>query len=378
MRKFILKAFIVKKLSILAAALVLIGLGFCAYSGNNSSKDDKGRPTVKIGVIAPLSGDNALMGQNCLKGIQFALENIKDSKVDYKLIVEDDANQLANAAKIANKLTNIDNVDVLFSCSSNSGSAAVTYSKNNKRFMITVIASAKEIAAESPYSFLHWTSPEKESEKALEIFKKNDVKKVVVFEIIHGGAETLSDALTKILGENGIDSARYKFQMGERNFNDIVLKASREDADVFMILALPPSIDIIVKTLKQKGIETPYTSMEIPTLIEDRAAFEGVEFVDVTDGELEVIDNYKKKFNTENTYGVAFAYDAIMIINKMINEFFMDNSRIPNSEEMTEKLLNMKEHFGAVGKVTVNPNRMLSSEAVIKKIINGKPITVEN
>ena len=367
-----------KKIILALIAIGLFGLIFKNFSDSQKqSSSDSTKPTVKIGVIAPLTGDSAILGQNCMNGIKFALENIKNSGVQYEVMFEDDAFQLANAAKIANKFVNVDKVDVLFTCSSPSGSAAVSYSKNGKKFMFTVIASAEEIAENSPYSFLHWTSPKSEGSKAAELVESKKAKKVVIFEQNHSGAKALGDSFREALKEKGIQEITYTYMASERNFHDMIAKADRENADIFMLLTLPPSIDIITKNLKEKGITTPYTSIELPTIIEDKSAFENVEFIDVCDGDPEIINKFKKKHNTENTFGVAFAYDGIMIINHIINDFYKENKRVPNSEELTNAMYNLKNWNGVVGEVIVDSNRVLKSNAVLKIIKNGKPVAIE-
>jgi ABC-type branched-subunit amino acid transport system substrate-binding protein len=183
--------------------------------------------------------------------------------------------------------------------------------------------------------------------------------------------------LVQTLAKNDIDSRRYKLPISERNFDDVLLKAEKEKADMFMLLALPPAMDIIVKALKEKNIKTPYTSIETPGAMKDKAAFEGVEYVDAPDGSPEFIERYKRRFKTEDTYGAAFAYDAMMIINRIVNNFYARERRIPKAPEMTKEMFNLGDWVGAVGLVTVGSDRVLESEAVIKKIVDGKPVTVE-
>lgn len=366
-----------KKLFYVAATIAIIIAGIYGTYIKSQGKPAGDKPVVKIGVIAPLSGDSSQIGINCRNGIEYAINNIKNPMIEYKLIVEDDTFKLAKAATIANKLINVDKVNMLFTCSAISGNAAVSIADNHKKFMMTVIASAQEIATLSPYSFLHWSSPQKEAEKAYELAQKINAKKVVIFEENHAGASALANAYRRVMADHNIETATFSFMSGERNFHEIIEKAKRENADMIMLLALPPCIDIIVKNIKEKGIETPYTSIEIPSLIENRAAFEGVEFVDVNDGQSDMIENYKSKYNTESVYGVAYAYDAMMIINNIVAELYQENGRIPTSEEMTQRLLMMDGYSGAVGDVSVDEDGMLNSEAVIKVIKNNKPVMVK-
>ena len=73
------------------------------------------KPTIKIGVSLPLSGDSANIGNAVKASINMALDEWKEknTKYNYKVIFEDDALQVSKAAIIANKFINIDKVNAI-------------------------------------------------------------------------------------------------------------------------------------------------------------------------------------------------------------------------------------------------------------------------
>lgn len=363
-----------KKLTIiLISLLVLWGIGY-NYSRSKIPQTD--HMTMKIGVIGPMSGNNAALGQNCRQGLEFAFDNLKKNQIDYLFIYEDDGFQPARAASAANKLINIDKVDAIITCSAVSGSAAAPIAAANHKFIFTVIASEAKIASQSPFSFLHWPSPDKEAEKLLTLFAKNKAQKIIFFIENHPGAKALGDAAVKATKASGREVVEYNFMSSERNFSDIVMKADAEKGDMWVLLTLQPGINIIGKRIVEQGIKTPYTTEEIPTFMEDKSMFEGREFVDVYDGNPQLMQRYMDKYQTANLYGVAFAYDGLMIINQLVNQFYQRENRLPDSAELASALQNLKGYVGAVGPLTVDENGILQTEAVIKKVDNGKIVTV--
>lgn len=364
-----------KKLIIILISLaVLLGLG---YNCNRQKNVNSSQQVMKIGVIGPMSGNNAALGQNCRQGLEFARSKLQAGGIDYQFIFEDDGFQPARAASAANKLINIDRVDALITCSAVSGSAAAPIAAAKQQFIMTVIASEAKIASQSPYSFVHWPSPSKEAEKLLELFAKINAHKIVFFVENHPGAKALGDAAIAATKASGRKAIEYNFMSTERNFSDIVLKADAQNADMWVLLTLQPGINIIGKRIAELGIKTPYTTEEIPTFMEDKSMFENIEFVDVYDGEPEMIRQYMEKYQTNNLYGVAFAYDSLMIINQLAGEFFHREKRLPNSEELASALRNLKGYSGAVGPVIVDKDGILQTEAVIKKVENGKIVSIE-
>lgn len=365
-----------KKIALSVLALIIALILFFALKPTPKPIQPSEKPIVKIGVIGPLTGDIATMGQNCRNAIELALDNIKDSPVTYQMIYEDDAYQPAKAAMAANKLTSVDKVSALITCSAISGSAAVSIAGKNKTFMIGVIASAREIAENNKYGFLHWTPAAQEAKQALKILQENNVKKLVIFELQHPGLKAINDGLTPALQAAGIDFKTFTFMPTERDFATLVDKANTEHADMWMLLSVSPTVDLIIKNMKDKGIMTPYTSIEVPSLVEDKSLFEGVSYVDTFDGMPEILDQYRAKYHTQNVYGVAFSYDAMMIINTLIAQFYTDQKRLPTADDLVNQMHALKNYTGAVGKIEVLENNMIDSNAVIKKIINKTPVLI--
>ena len=94
------------------AALVVIGV-----VGNNiyQHREQKGdKPVIKIGAILPLTGVFAQGGQTYKNLYELKVSELpKDTKYDYKLIIEDDEMVSSKSITAAQKLLNLDDVDFL-------------------------------------------------------------------------------------------------------------------------------------------------------------------------------------------------------------------------------------------------------------------------
>ncbi|MCL2017268.1 MAG: ABC transporter substrate-binding protein [Alphaproteobacteria bacterium] len=364
-----------KKLLIIGGIIVTVAITIFAFQSRREIASDK--PVIKIGVIAPLTGDNANVGQNCKRGIEFAIANLSNSSVRYKMILEDSRFQSSTAVSAAHKLISKDNVDILFACESPSGSAVAPIADKAGKLMMTIFASAQEVAVGYKHSFLHWTSPNAEMAKAVELFNKNKVKKLLIFEQNHSGTKALGDALREELAGTKIEYKTSIIMSDERNFGDIVAKAQAEKADGYMIIVLPPPVNMLIKKLNEVGDTTKRYSVEVPALVEDKSIFEGVEFADVYEGTPEILDAYRTKYKTDNVYGVAFAFDGMMMIDKVISDWYRVYGTLPTGTEISESLLKLENWNGAVGSVKIDNEGRIHSKAVIKVIKNGKPEIVK-
>ena len=94
---------------------LLMATSLVACGEKTEAPKENTKPVVKIGVILPLSGNNSAMGEASKKAMLMAIaDNTKQSnKYNYEIIFEDNQMITSKTAVIANKLININKVDVI-------------------------------------------------------------------------------------------------------------------------------------------------------------------------------------------------------------------------------------------------------------------------
>ena len=101
--------------------------------GISKNTQKAGGETIRIGVLLPLSGPVAYIGENMQKGFESALSEINKNKNVFELIYEDNKNNPADAVTGAKKLVELDNVDILITTMSGSSVAVASYMKGSDR-----------------------------------------------------------------------------------------------------------------------------------------------------------------------------------------------------------------------------------------------------
>ena len=97
---------------VLLGLVLALGLAACGDKAESPKENEK--PVVKIGVILPLSGNSADVGNMAKKTIMMAQEEIPStSKYEYKFIIEDDQFKSAITANIVNKFVFQDKVNAI-------------------------------------------------------------------------------------------------------------------------------------------------------------------------------------------------------------------------------------------------------------------------
>ena len=130
-------------------------------------------------------------------------------------------------------------------------------------------------------------------------------------------------------------------------------------------------MDIILKRLKETKNTVPVTSVEAFNLLDDKNIIEGYWYIDAAELRPEHVDKFVAHNKSENTYSVGNTYDAIMLI---VRAF--ENAE--TKETAIDELLKIKEYDGTVGTVYQDETGIFNSNAVVKKVINGKPIVVKD
>ena len=59
---------------------------------------------------------------------------------------------------------------------------------------------------------------------------------------------------------------------------------------------------------------------------------------------------------------------------KAYSDLYKKNQEIPTSDMVADYLLQLKNYNGAIGQLEIQPSGIIKSPAVVKKILNGKPV----
>lgn len=153
-----------KKKAVLKSFLITCVIGsllLTSACGSDSSSSEEENDTIKIGVLASLTGALEAYGKQTVRGFELGLDYATDGTGEVvgkkiKFIVEDTETKPDVAVKKATKLLEEDEVDFLVGSTSSSDTLAVLpLAKEYKRIMIVEPAAADSITGDNfnPYIF---------------------------------------------------------------------------------------------------------------------------------------------------------------------------------------------------------------------------------
>ena len=358
------------KNKLIIIAVVLIALIALRISFNSHiSTSDK---VIKIGVTAPLTGDLAFLGEGFKNSLLLAQKKNVHTKYKYELIFQDDSFDPVRGVTAASKLINTDKVDVLVSFGSSVGNAVSPITEKAHIPHINAIASDPHVAV-GEYNFVHWTPPEDEAKMFLEQMKTRGLKTVALFEQNQAGVIAVTDALKKYANEYGVTIAvDKKFNQDEKDFRTIISEVKGSNADMYVLEAMSPSLEILAKQIRSVGIKTPFSSIETFEYTEQMSLFEGDWYIYASDPTQDFVDLYTKEYSKAPVVGSPNGFD---IFNFIVES--AEKSQNPSSESIKNNLYSIQNQNSANGIVSINRDGIVVSKPTLRMIKDGKPVTIK-
>jgi branched-chain amino acid transport system substrate-binding protein len=336
---------------------------------------DAERPILKIGIIAPMSGDASFIGEDVRNGATLALEDIGDTGVKYDLIYEDNqnVNRLSNEA--AQKLIHIDKADIIYSLWTN-GAEIVGPLAERSHIIQFNTGWEPEAARKYHWTLVYGASYEDFAAKSVALFKQAGCKRVAIAEMLHVDVIKVVDAALPLFKKEGIQIVFNEPVTPDlRDFRTWILKIRSANPDGLWEPYWDPPQDAIfhrqMRELQYRPVfMTGYYDFFSPDLVRnvDNSYYPS---------ELWAKDaftkHFKERFGHPFLSRAAHIYDMTTIVIKTTEGFYSAHHRLPSHEELLALLKTPRE----LSDLMVGPGRMHSDGWIevpfaIREIKNGK------
>ena len=333
------------------------------------------KPVVKIGVLYPLSGDGASLGEagKATANMFFEEFNRQPHKFDYEVIFEDNQNELSKQAILARKLIDANKADVLITAMSNFGAVVSPLAEQHKVMHVSV--ATDPTVANGKYNIITSSDPAGEAELLYTQLKKRGAENIDIIVMNATGSQTMLDYFqTKV--KNGQDlkiGQIYHVNPDEKDFRTMLIKIKENNPDYIVAFLFMPVIDVFMKQYQESGISIPVTGIETFTYLQNREWAEGVWYVDAASATDDFITKYRAKTGKTSTDYAEYMDFALQMIT-----FGYEGAGTTDKEKVINYIQdNSAGQITAVGQITTEPDGILNGQPVIKKIINGEPVIVK-
>ena len=338
-------------------AVFLIGILITMIGCTSKSSD-----TIKIGSILFLTNnDISVLGVAMQEGIDLAVEELNNEGgvlgKQIQIIHEDDELDITKAVNSANKLANIDQVDVALLGLVNTGKASGEIFKSKQIPAIVLFDTNKELEKLGDYIYgIGFNTEEAGYVMAEMLYTKKGVRTVAIINHFDEWSTLISNSFKeRFEALGGTVIVKESLEIGETNFRTTITKAKDADA---IYAPLVGDLDVFFKQAKElgyNGIITTGDSLTKEAIDNAKGAAENVYFTNVDVKENTRLERLKKaystKYNKESDLIVfnALGYDSVMVVAEAIK---IAKSNDPKA--IHDALYKVKDYQGAAGKVTIN------------------------
>lgn len=345
-----------KYLLIIIATVVIVGfLTYFKISPQTSST------LVKIGYIVDETGPGSSYTQVQKRGISIAMDELQQAgRSDIKVIYEDSKLEPKLAVSAANKLITVDNVQVIFTLSSQETIAVAPVAERAKRVVIAPLPSSPELSGISKYFFRISPSDALQGKILASIAIKLGYQLAAVLYVNDVYGKSLADEFARNLKKQGGEVLLMEgYAPQTRDFRTALTKIVRAGPRALFLPVYPDDAIPIMRQLRELGIDVKVFGSDTfsnPSIFKNiPEAVQGAIFASPTKSDTPKFQKFsrafQKKYGSQPDINAASAYDAVMIV-----AHITENMRSFMGESIQEALRNLKGYVGATGPIEFDEN----------------------
>jgi branched-chain amino acid transport system substrate-binding protein len=347
----------------LATAFVLASLALLAAGCGSSNSDGEGSGTFRVGVEAPLSGEQSVLGEGMLKGAELAASKLNDEDgilgKQVEVVPIDDAADPATGVKAAKAAIGEGLDGIVGPYNSGVGVETLplyikagltpirlTSDQSTNGLGFTLQPMTYQIAPVASQALTGWLGAKSVA---------------IAYDPTQNYTVSVSTALRESLEKAGVTVTAYeKVQPGKKSYADVVDKLAAGEPDVIYAAVYFPEGGLIAKEMRQGKVKSQcvadYASYDTG-FVETAgvAAAQACPVVGVPApqdfaGAAAKVSEYEDEFGQEpGTWG-PYTYDSLNFL-----AHGAETAGTAGSEKLTKALDSVKGWKGWTGSVTIDP-----------------------
>lgn len=337
---------------------------------------------TKIGVMAPLTGNAAELGQHIQRGIDLANERLDDK---YQLVYEDDQctnTQLALSG--AQKLSSLDNIKFVIGplCTPPYQAVAKMFNDQKISFMHTSGVAQAHVLTSGDYGVPGLSSNQFAEMQFLAdyVYEQRGIHKMALLTWNQEWALQYRlgflKAYQELGGEIVLDE---QFNTEDIEYRTPVTKITESSADGVLVVGLNYQVADIVQQLRFKDADIPVFGQldnDDPSFLTAVGnAGEGMQWslprIDMANAETAwFVKTYRERFGLEPNYYAFIGYDSLKLFDYAIQQCEND------TKCATQAILSVKDFAGISGKFNFK-DKYVVRDFSIRQIQNGQIVSSE-
>jgi branched-chain amino acid transport system substrate-binding protein len=367
----------------LAMPIVLAGLAIVAAGCGSSSSDDSGSDLFRVGLEAPLSGEQSTLGQGMLKGAELAATKLNAKKgiagKQVEVVPIDDAADPATGVKAAKSAIDagLDGIVGPY----NSGVGIETLPLYKKAGLVPIRLTSDNSTNGLGFTLQPMTyqiAPV--ASRALTGWLRAKTV-AIAYDPTQNYTVSVSKALKSSLEKAGVTVTAFeKVQPGKKDYTDVVEKLAAAKPDVIYAAVYFPEGGLIAKEMREAKVESQcvadYASydtgfVETAGIAAARACpVVGVPAPEDFAGSASKVANYQDEFDEEPGTWSPYTYDSLNFLADGV-----EKAGGTTAQKLTNALNGVRDWRGWTGSVTIDPhngNRQPATVVIVDTDAKGQ------
>jgi len=354
------------------------------------SQKPKATGPITIGVIAPLTGPGAALGEFAKNVVNMTLEKINSeggvNGQPIKLVYEDDQCDPAKSVSAMQKLINVDRVKIVLETTCSSGViSSVPIATQNNVFVFSSFATSGNLKNISSL-FARTIPSEVGLSKALADYSiSKGWKKIGIIQESSEYSEAMTAVFESSLATSGIQIAKEKFDIKSTDLRTSLAKLKSENPDaLFLVPSTPASAEIILNSLKTMQwnvqlIGNPLLGAGTEVFAKNKDLLEGMIIAEQKPGP-DTAEYISFKDEYKNRYGKAFPYETYAQATRDMLYILKDGLKKygDDPQKIAAWVRTIKDYPGFSGNVTIDESGDRVGGHVVKVVKNGIEELVNN
>lgn len=367
----------------LAMAIVLAGLAVITAGCGSSSSDDSGSDSFRLGLEAPLSGEQSTLGKGMLKGTELAASQLNEKSgiagKQVEVVPIDDAADPATGVKAA-KAAIADGLDGIVG-PYNSGVGVETLPLYIKAGLVPIRLTSDNSTNGLGFTLQPMTyqiAPV--ASKALTGWQHAKTV-AIAYDPTQNYTVSVSKALKDSLEKAGVTVTAFeKVQPGKKDYTDVVEKLAARKPDVIYAAVYFPEGGLIAKEMREAKVESQciadYASydtgfVETAGIAAARACpVVGVPAPEDFAGSASKVANYHDEFDEDPGTWSPYTYDSLNLLADGV-----EKAGGTSVKKLTNALNGVSGWKGWTGSVTIdshNGNRQPATVVIVDTDAKGQ------
>jgi branched-chain amino acid transport system substrate-binding protein len=332
--------------TIVVLILLVVTINFAFFSENKTNDE------FTIGVIAPLTGAQAFLGEGIVQGIKLAVNEMQANGEKVKAIYEDSQGDVATAVSAYNKIKATSDVDV-FVLVSTGDEAILDLAGKDKIPVILTVSSTSGLPSKNKYTFRYFTNADDDApEMAKYAVNSLGLKKFGVLHLLDNFGISYSNVFSKEVAKLGGEVVvSESFQYTDVDYKTQLAKLAEKDIDSIYVIGLDYQEIEALKEIEELGIDKQIIAVGTIagqySLKDSQGAAEGVYVTAFcTDGTpAGFVEKFQSRYSSYPSFFAEMGYDIGEIVDRANKEGEVSTSEFMGNLHLIQ---NMRTNVGIV------------------------------